>query len=147
MKLAFNVIVGYSDHTLGDHISCSAVAMGAKIIEKHYTLDRTMSGPDHIFAIEPSELKIMVSKIRDIESAFGDGIKNGPRKEEMEFYENARRSVYSNRDIKKGEIIKDEDLVIKRPNYGIHPANLSIIVGRIAQEDIKNDQPITWGLI
>jgi N,N'-diacetyllegionaminate synthase len=147
MKLAFNAIVGYSDHTLGDHISCSAVAMGAKIIEKHYTLDRTMSGPDHIFAIEPTELKIMVNKIRDIESAFGDGIKNGPRKEEMEFYENARRSIFSNRDIKKGEIIKDEDLVIKRPNYGIHPSNLNIIVGRIAQEDIKIDQPITWDLI
>ena len=147
MKLAFDVVVGYSDHTLGDHISCSAVAMGAKIIEKHYTLDRNMIGPDHVFAIEPVELTNMVNKIRDIESAFGDGIKNGPRKEEMEFYENARRSIYSNKEIKRGDVIRDEDLVIKRPNYGIHPSNLNLIIGRVAQKEINSDQPITWDLI
>jgi sialic acid synthase SpsE len=147
IKRAFNVIVGYSDHTLGDHISCAAVALGAKVIEKHSTLDRNMNGPDHAFAIEPHELKDMVLKIRDIESGLGDGIKNGPRLEEMEFYQKARRSIIAKRNIAKGEIIKDEDLIIKRPGYGIHPSQLAIVVGRIAQTDIEADEPLTWEVI
>lgn len=144
IKQAFNVIVGYSDHTLGDHIACAAVAKGAKIIEKHYTLDRNMEGPDHIFAIEPVELHAMVNKIRDIETAMGDGIKNGPREEEMEFFTNARRSLIAKRAIKKGTIITDDDVVIKRPNYGMHPSMLPIVIGRTAKEDIVEDEPITW---
>ena len=144
IKQAFNVITGYSDHTLGDHIACAAVAKGAKIIEKHYTLNRNMQGPDHIFAIEPFELKDMVTKIRDIENALGDGVKNGPRTEEMEFFTNARRSLIAGRSIKKGSIITQEDVVIKRPNYGIHPSLLDIVVGRIAKEDILEDEPLTW---
>ena len=144
---AFDVIVGYSDHTLGDHIACSAVAMGAKVIEKHYTLSRELPGPDHPFAIEPDELKDMVIKIREIESAVGNGIKNGPREEEMEFYRNARRSLIASRNIKKGDIIKDEDIVIKRPGYGIHPSLIHNIIGRVAQKDINYDDPITWDII
>ncbi len=147
IKQAFNVIVGYSDHTLGDHIACAAVAKGAKIIEKHYTLNRSMDGPDHIFAIEPEELKIMVSKIRDIEDALGDGMKNGPRNEEMEFYTNARRSLIAGKMIRKGSVITDEDIVIKRPNYGIHPSQLNFVVGRIARQDIQIDEPLTWDKI
>lgn len=147
IKRAFNVIVGYSDHTMGDHIPCAAVALGAKAIEKHYTLSRDMKGPDHAFAIEPHELKDMVSKIRDIESGLGDGIKNGPRSEEMEFYQKARRSIIAKRDIAQGEIIKDEDLIIKRPGSGIHPSQLSIVVGRTAQRDIEADEPLTWETI
>lgn len=147
IKQAFNVIVGYSDHTLGDHIACAAVAKGAKIIEKHYTLKRDMEGPDHIFAIEPHELKAMVSKIRDIEEALGDGMKNGPREEEMEFFTNARRSLIAGKTIKKGSIITDDDVVIKRPNYGIHPSQLNFVVGRIAQQDIQVDEPLTWDKI
>ncbi len=144
IKKAFNVIVGYSDHTLGDHISCAAVAMGAKIIEKHFTLNRDFNGPDHSFAIEYNELKDMVNKIRDIEIGMGDGIKNGPRHEEMEFYRNARRSVIAKRNIKKGQVIKDEDLIVKRPNYGIHPKFLSVIIGRKAKVEIIEDEPVTW---
>ena len=144
IKKAFNVIVGYSDHTLGDHISCAAVAMGAKIIEKHFTLNRDFKGPDHSFAIEYNELKDMVNKIRDIEIGMGDGIKNGPRHEEMEFYRNARRSVIAKRNIKKGQVIKDEDLIVKRPNYGIHPKFLSVIIGRKAKVEIIEDEPVTW---
>jgi len=147
IQRAFDVIVGYSDHTLGDHIPCAAVAMGAKVIEKHYTLDRNMEGPDHAFAIEPAELDVMVKKIRDIESAIGNGIKNGPRREEMEFYEKARRSIMAKRDISEGEIIKDEDLVIKRPGTGIHPSQLPIVIGRKALKDIEVDDPITWDSI
>ena len=144
IECAFDVITGYSDHTLGDHIACAAVALGASVIEKHYTLDRTMPGPDHVFAIEPGELKNMVDKIRDIEAAMGDGMKNGPRAEEMEFYKNARRSVLAARDIAIGEIIKNEDLIIKRPGYGIHPSMINLIIGRTANQIIEADSPITW---
>lgn len=147
IEKAFNVIVGYSDHTVGDHIPLSAVAMGAKVIEKHYTLDRSMQGPDHNFAIQPNELKEMIDKIRDLETAFGDGIKNGPRKEEMEFFNNARRSLIAKRNIRKGEIIKDEDVIIKRPGTGIHPSQLDIVVGRKAVKNIEVDDPINWNMI
>ena len=85
------------------------------------------------------ELKDMVSKIRDIENSFGDGTKNGPRIEEKEFYENARRSIIANKNIKKGEIISEDHIVIKRPNYGIHPSNFEIIIGRKAQNNIEKD--------
>jgi sialic acid synthase SpsE len=143
----FGVISGYSDHTLGDHIPCAAVAMGAKVIEKHYTLERNLPGPDHNFAIEPQELKLMVERIRDIESAFGDGIKNGPRLEEEELYTKARRSILARNPIKKGQVIKDNDIVIKRPGMGIHPAQINLVVGRIAQIDIDEDEPITWKML
>lgn len=147
IEKAFGVITGYSDHTLGDHIACAAVAMGANVIEKHYTLDRTMSGPDHIFAIEPHELKAMVTKIRDIEIAIGDGRKNGPREAEMEFYKNARRSILAARNIEQGEIIKDSDIVIKRPGYGIQPSLINLVAGRVAKINIEADTPITWEMI
>jgi N,N'-diacetyllegionaminate synthase len=147
IKRAFNVITGYSDHTMGDHIACAAVALGAKVIEKHYTLSRKMDGPDHAFAIEPHELANMVTKIRDIEASLGDGMKNGPRAEEMEFYKNARRSILSSRDISKGEIIQDMDIVIKRPGYGIQPSMINLVVGRTAKVNIEADSPITWEMI
>lgn len=140
----FGVITGYSDHTLGDHIPCAAVAMGAKVIEKHYTLNRQLPGPDHIFAIEPAELKSMINKIRDIENAFGDGIKNGPRPEELELFKKARRSIVAKNKISKGQVIKDRDIIIKRPNYGIHPSFIEKIIGRKAIDDIEKDAPITW---
>jgi sialic acid synthase SpsE len=144
MGCAFDVITGYSDHTLGDHIPCAAVGLGAKVIEKHYTLDRNLDGPDHAFAIEPSELEAMVNKIRDIEFSLGNGIKNGPREEEMEHYKKARRSIVAFRDIKKGARIENKDLIIKRPGYGIHPKMINIVVGRIARKDFIVDDPITW---
>lgn len=147
IRRAFNVITGYSDHTMGDHIACAAVAMGAKVIEKHYTLSRKMEGPDHAFAIEPNELADMVSRIRDIESGLGDGMKNGPRDEEMEFYKNARRSILSSRNIYKGEIIQHHDIVIKRPGYGIHPSMIDFVIGRTAKTNIEADCPITWEMI
>jgi len=106
-----------------------------------------MTGPDHAFAIEPEELKDMVSKIRDIEKSMGDGMKNGPREEEIEFYENARRSLFAKTDIQKGDIITDDKIIIKRPSYGIHPSLLSIVLDRTAKDDINADDPITWSLI
>lgn len=147
IKGAFNVITGYSDHTMGDHIACAAVTLGAKVIEKHYTLSRKMDGPDHAFAIEPRELADMVGKIRDIEVGLGDGLKNGPREEEMEFFKNARRSILSARNISEGEVIQDTDIIIKRPGYGIHPSMINLVIGRTAQSDIEADSPITWDMI
>lgn len=143
----FGVITGYSDHTLGDHIPCAAVAMGAKVIEKHYTLGRQLPGPDHNFAIEPLELKTMVTKMRDIEQAMGDGIKNGPRAEELELFSKARRSILARNKIKKGQAITDKDIVIKRPGLGIHPSDIYSVIGRIAQRDIEEDEPIKWDMI
>ncbi len=143
----FGVITGYSDHTLGDHIPCAAVAMGAKVIEKHYTLGRGLPGPDHNFAIEPEELKAMVNKIRDIEAAFGDGLKNGPRKEEQELYTKARRSIIAKNKITKGQVIKSDDIIVKRPGLGIHPSQINLVIGKIAQKDIEDDEPITWEMI
>ncbi len=144
---AFGVITGYSDHTMGDHVACAAVAMGAKVIEKHYTLNRGMQGPDHIFAIEPAELKDMVSKIRDIESALGTGMKTGPSQEESEMYKLARRSIIANKNIPEGKVITEDDLVVKRPGSGIHPSMIAQVVGRRALKDIEIDEPITWDAI
>ncbi len=143
----FNIVTGYSDHTMGDHIPCAAVAMGAHVIEKHYTLGRQLPGPDHNFAIEPNELKDMVNKIRDIESAFGDGLKNGPRVEEQELFTKARRSIIARNKISKGQLIKDADIIIKRPGLGIHPSEINSVVGKTAKKDIEEDEPITWEMI
>jgi len=147
MRQIFNIITGYSDHTMGDHIPLAAVAMGAKVIEKHYTLDRTLKGPDHPFGIEPHELKDMVKKIRDVESAIGDGEKNGPRAEEMELYNKARRSIISKVALQPGDVIKAEDVVIKRPGLGIHPSLLSVVVGRTVKKAFEADEPLTWDKI
>ena len=122
LKKAFpNTVVGLSDHTMGIHISVAAVAMGAKVIEKHFTLSRKMEGPDHPFAIEPDELKEMVRQIRDVEAALGDGQKTGPCPEEMENYRIGRRSIHARIDIPKGTLITQEMLIVKRPGLGIHP--------------------------
>ena len=147
IKNSFNVITGLSDHTLGTHISVAAVAMGAKVIEKHFTLDKNLEGPDHPFAIEPNELTKMISNIRDVEKSFGDGVKLGPSLAEMEFYEKARRSIHAKHNIKKGQIINEEDLVMKRPGYGIKPKYINIVVGRKAKCDIEQDQWIQWDMI
>lgn len=147
MANMFGVITGYSDHTLGDHIPCAAVAMGAKVIEKHYTLGRGLPGPDHNFAIEPEELKAMIGRIRDIESAFGDGLKNGPRAEEQELYTKARRSIIAKNKISKGQVITNDDIIIKRPGLGIHPSQIHLVVGKTAKANIDDDEPITWEMI
>jgi len=146
MARAFGCVTGYSDHTMGDHIPVAAVAMGAKIIEKHFTLSRVMSGPDHPFAIEPDELKAMVEKIRDVEQAFGDGMKNGARDEEKENF-GLRRSIIAARDIAVGSVITADDIVIKRPGYGILPQFRDIVTGRTAKRDIKADEWITWEMV
>jgi len=147
IREAFGCPVGLSDHTSGIHISVAAVAMGACVIEKHFTLDRNLKGPDHFFAIEPSELKLMVSAIRDVESAMGEGRKCGPSKEEEEMHVKARRSLHARMRIPQGTKIGPEMLTIKRPAYGIKPKFLDLLTGRTAQRDIEQDEWITWDMI
>lgn len=147
MKDAFRVVTGYSDHTMGDNIPISAVAMGASAIEKHFTLDRSMTGPDHSFAMEPDELKVMVQKIRELESAIGDGSKSGPRPEEMDMYHKVRRSLHASTDIKEGTVITEKMLVSKRPGFGVPTYLKDMVVGRAAKQDILKDNWISWDLI
>lgn len=146
LKQAFQVPVGYSDHTLSTTIPAVCVALGARIIEKHFTLDRTLKGPDHVFALEPHELREMVKNIRDTEQALGIPIKFRPKSEDN-LYKLARRSIIARKNIPKGKIIEASDLIIKRPGYGIQPKFLKIIIGREARKDIEEDDIITWNLI
>ena len=147
MKNAFKMPIGFSDHTLGTHIPIAAVATGACVIEKHFTLDRNLPGPDHSFAIEPDELKEMVRCIRDLEKAKGSGIKEKSKLESEEIYIKARRSVHGKVDIPKGTKITRDMLIIKRPGYGIKPKFIDIVVGREAKRDIKEDEWITWEMV
>lgn len=147
MRRAFGVLTGYSDHTLGDHIPLTAAALGACMLEKHFTLSRGLSGPDHAFAMEPAELKDMMRKLREVEAAIGDGAKNGPRAEELEMYEKGRRSLHAVRDIRAGERIDERDIAVKRPGLGISPRLRDQVVGRVARADIPADHWITWDLL
>jgi len=147
MRDMYRTITGYSDHTLGDNIVIASVVMGASVIEKHFTLDRNLPGPDHVFAIEPPELKKMIEKIREVESAIGDGSKTGPRDEEKDMYKKVRRSIHASCDIKAGETITEKMLISKRPGFGIPIYLKEYILGRKAKQDIKQDQWITWSQI
>lgn len=147
MKNAFRVPIGFSDHTLGIHISIAAVAMGACVIEKHFTLDRTLRGPDHSFAVEPNELRDMIRWIRDVENAKGNGIKDKSEIEKKEIYTKARRSIHAKCDIPKGTKITRDMLIIKRPGYGIKPKFINIMIGKDAKRDIEEDEWITWEMI
>lgn len=147
IRRAFGTPTGLSDHTHGIHISVAAAALGASVIEKHFTLDRTMEGPDHPFAIEPDELAELVRQVREVESALGDGRKLGPAPEEMEFYEKARRSVHAAVDIPAGTVIEQDMLTCKRPGYGVRPKFLPLLTGRRAVRDIAADEWITWKMV
>lgn len=141
IQQAFHLPVGYSDHTNGIHIPIAAVAMGAKVIEKHFTLDRNMEGPDHQASLEPQEFKMMVQYIRDIEMALGDGIKQTSKSEEANKML-ARKSVVANRLIKSGETFNQNNLDIKRPANGLSPMEWDNIIGKIAKRDFQEDEPI-----
>lgn len=144
MRQTFGALTGYSDHTLGDHLAVASVAVGACMIEKHFTLDRTLSGPDHSFAVEPDELKDLVARVRDIEAGLGDGAKNGPRPEEQEMADKCRRSLHASSDIPVGTTITRDMLTAKRPGLGIPPHLIDQVVGRPAKVTIEADQWVTW---
>lgn len=134
----FKVTVGYSDHTLGIEIPIAAVAMGASVIEKHFTLEKMMSGPDHKASLEPNELKAMVGAIRNIEKALGDGVKK-PSPSEAPNMVIARKSIIAIKSIAKGELFTEENIGIKRPGNGISPMRWDELVGTYAQKDYQED--------
>lgn len=139
----FNTKVGYSDHTVGIEVPIAAVALGASIIEKHFTLDKNMEGPDHKASLEPDELKSMVSTIRNIETALsGSGIKEVTESEKKNI-SIARKSIVAKRTIKKGETITNDNITTKRPGNGISPMNWDEIIGKTAIRDFDIDELIT----
>lgn len=133
--------VGYSDHSRGVEVPIAAVAMGACVIEKHFTLDKNMEGPDHKASIEPDELKQMVEMIRNVEKALGDGVKK-PVKAEMSNIKVARKSIVAARDIKMGEILTEENITTKRPGNGVNPMRWQEVLGSRAMKDFKEDELI-----
>lgn len=137
----FDVKYGYSDHTLGIEIDIAAVAMGAVVIEKHFTLDKTMEGPDHKASLEPDELKAMVAAIRNIEKAFGNGIKK-PTASEAKNMSVARKSIVAACAISVGDLLNENNLAIKRPGSGLNPMLWDDICGTIATQNYKADEPI-----
>lgn len=138
---AFKVKVGYSDHTLGIEIPIAAVALGAMVIEKHFTLDRNMDGPDHRASLIPAELKAMIKAIRNIEKAMGDGIKEASESE-SKIKPIARRSIVAARDIKKGDVFTEENITVKRPGTGISPMEWDKIIGTNAKKNFSRDEII-----
>jgi N-acetylneuraminate synthase len=142
MSAAFRVPVGYSDHTPGIEIPISAVALGARVIEKHLTLDRNLPGPDHRASLEPSEFGTLVQAIRSVESALGDGRKI-PAASEINTTEIARKSLFASKDIPAGSALTSDLIAVKRPGTGLPPSMLQYVVGRAVRDTIPSGAPIT----
>ena len=143
IKQALKCKVGYSDHTMGIEVPIAAVALGAQVIEKHFTLNRNMEGPDHKASLEPDELKDMVHKIRNIERSLGDGVKR-PNASELTICKVVLKSIVANQKIAKGEVLTAEKLTVKRADKGISAQNWDLIVGRTAIRDYEIDEPIDF---
>ena len=139
LKEAFKLDVGYSDHTQGISVALGAAALGALVIEKHFTLDKSMQGPDHKASLEPCELRAMIKGIREIEMALGDGIKR-ISKSEKENAKIARKSLVALKDIKKGELLSEENLGTKRPAHGISAIRYDEYIGKKALKNYKKDE-------
>lgn len=138
---SFGFEVGYSDHTLGIEVPIAAVALGATIIEKHFTLDRNMEGPDHKASLEPEEFAKMVKAIRNVEKALGDGIKK-PTPSEKKNIPIVRKSIVAKKDIKSGDVFSVENITTKRPGTGISPMLWNEVIGKKAVRDYKEDDLI-----
>lgn len=141
LRRSLGVEVGYSDHTKGIEVPIAAVALGARVIEKHFTLDKTMEGPDHKASLEPDELKAMVDAIRNIEQALGDGHKHVSPSERKNM-DIARKSIVAARDIRKGEVLTEENITTKRPGNGISPMRWDSVIGTTAIRDFGYDELI-----
>lgn len=142
LKERYHVPVGYSDHTRGIEVPIAAVALGAEVIEKHFTLDRTLPGPDHKASLEPSELRKMVQSIRNIEMSLGNGEKR-VTPSERENIGIARKSIVAAKPIKKGEVLTSANLTTKRPGTGISPMRWEKVIGTFAKKDYEEDELIT----
>jgi N,N'-diacetyllegionaminate synthase len=148
MREAFGVPTGLSDHTTGIAVPTAAAALGAELIEKHFTLSRNLKGPDHPFALEPRELRAMVEAVREAEAALGCGRLEGPSEaESREMYLLARSSLHAATGIPAATLITREMLTVKRPGYGIKPKYMDLVVGRTARVDIERDDTITWNMV
>lgn len=145
MRQAFGVPVGWSDHTPGWTAPVVATALGAAVIEKHFTTDRTRPGPDHRFALEPDELRTMVQAIRDAQAALGDGIKRRAPAED-DLFVTARRSLFAARRIEAGETLGEGDVAILRPGTGLEVTDLPKVVGRSARRAIERHEPLAWDM-
>jgi N,N'-diacetyllegionaminate synthase len=143
LKAAFGLPVGYSDHTSGIEIAIAAVALGAEVIEKHFTLDRSLPGPDHSASLEPVELRQMVTAIRHVEAALGTGIK-APAPCELPNISVARKSVVASRALLTGHQLATGDLEIKRPGSGLAPKLLTTLIGRTLRASVAEDEIINW---
>lgn len=141
LKSMFQCDIGYSDHTQGIEVPIAAVAMGATIIEKHFTLDRNMEGPDHVASLNPLELKEMVQAIRNIEKAIGTG-KKVPSNSEKENRIAARKSIFARCEIKKGQKFTEENIIAKRPGGGVNPMRWEEVIGTCAVRNFKRDEMI-----
>ena len=141
MGKTFNISFGYSDHTLGIEVDIAAVALGATCIEKHFTLDTNMEGPDHKASLEPNQLKAMVTAIRNIEKALGSNIKK-PSKSELQNIQIVRKSIVAKININKGKIFTKKNLTVKRPGNGISPMQWDKVIGKIANKNFAIDELI-----
>jgi N,N'-diacetyllegionaminate synthase len=141
IKDEFEVKVGYSDHTLGIEIPIAAVALGASVIEKHFTLDRNLPGPDHKASLEPNELQEMIKTIRNVEQAMGDGIKK-VMSSEAGNRDIVRKSIVVIKEIKKGDIFTSDNLSTKRPGNGISPMNWNLVIGKSSKHNYEIDELI-----
>ena len=141
LRESFRLSIGYSDHTRGYEASIAAVALGSEVIEKHFTLDRNMEGPDHKASLEPGELREMVRHIRNVEMALGDGIKK-PSASELKNMPIVRKSIVAGRYIKSGEVFTTENLLVKRPGDGLSPLRWHDVLGRSAKRDFQEDEQI-----
>lgn len=141
MRDRFGVKVGYSDHTKGIEVPVAAVALGAEVIEKHFTLDKTLPGPDHVASLEPSELKAMVDAIRNVEMALGNGHKHVTDSERKNI-SIARKSIVAAHDIKAGDLFTEDNITVKRPGDGISPMMWDEVIGKHAKRDFQEDELI-----
>lgn len=141
IKNKFDISVGYSDHSMGIEIPCAAVALGATVIEKHFTINRNMEGPDHKASMEPNELSLMVKSIRNIESALGDGIKK-PTLSEIKNKNIARKSIVASKKIKEGEKFTKDNISLMRPGDGLSPINWELVIGKNAIRDFEAEEQI-----
>ena len=146
LEQSFKLPVGYSDHFPTDTMSISAVALGAKIIEKHVTLDRRLEGPDHTLSLPPEEQRSFIKAIKDVEVGLGSGIKR-PHRDEAKSEVRFRKSMYLRGDMQAGQVISSEDIIFKAPCFGILPKYEDIIVGMTLRSDTKADQPLTWEML
>jgi N-acetylneuraminate synthase len=143
MAIAFQLPVGYSDHTPGIEVPLAAVALGARVIEKHFTLDKGLPGPDHHASLEPSALVALIRGIRIVETAMGNGVK-APQQSELDMRITARRSLIAEQELPAGTILKEGDLGAKRPAIGIHPRYSAKVIGMTIQHPVPRNSPLRW---